>query len=165
MQEKPAMTAGRYALLLRLSAPVELQVGSLGPMSFPAGRYLYSGSALRGLEARLARHADGRKVVHWHIDRLTGRGECAIEGAVVLPPTGPDECAMVAEALGVEGARLLHPRFGASDHACPGHLVHLGTEAGVVDAVREALLSSCEGARWLDVAVFRDRGAVNRRRR
>jgi hypothetical protein len=31
--------------------------------------------------------------------------------------------------------------------------------------LRGGLASACEGTRWLDVALFRDRGAVDRRRR
>ncbi|HEX9029228.1 MAG TPA: DUF123 domain-containing protein, partial [Anaerolineales bacterium] len=49
---------GSYVLYLRLSQRLELGVGRLGRLSFPAGEYLYLGSAggPGGLRARLGRH-------------------------------------------------------------------------------------------------------------
>jgi Uri superfamily endonuclease len=165
MSDYPVPIGGRYALVLVLENNLEIDVGALGPVSFPKGRYLYSGSALNGLMTRLSRHADREKTVHWHIDLLTSRADVSIEGAVVRPVAGLDECGMITRALTVEGVHLLHPRFGASDHRCQGHLVHMGSDDDTAMAVRDVLASACPGARWLDVSVFRDRGAVIRRRR
>jgi len=49
---------GTYALLLKLDKQERITVGRLGTFDFPAGYYLYVGSALGpgGLQARLARH-------------------------------------------------------------------------------------------------------------
>ena len=48
-------TKGAYALVLHLERKEEITVGRLGTFAFPAGYYLYAGSALGpgGLEARL----------------------------------------------------------------------------------------------------------------
>jgi len=62
---------GLYHLILHLKRPERLRVGRLGLQEFPAGYYLYTGSARRGLASRLQRHLCKEKTSHWHIDRLT----------------------------------------------------------------------------------------------
>ena len=47
---------GVYQLHLRLAVAARLEIGRLGTYDFPAGRYIYTGSALSGLSRRLARH-------------------------------------------------------------------------------------------------------------
>jgi Uri superfamily endonuclease len=61
---------GTYVLVMRLAAPVTLTVGRLGALSLDAGLYLYVGSALGGLRARLERHLRADKRLHWHVDYL-----------------------------------------------------------------------------------------------
>ena len=39
-------------------------------MEFSAGVYVYTGSATRGLEARIARHQRADKKIRWHFDHL-----------------------------------------------------------------------------------------------
>lgn len=59
-----------YQLLIEVKAMVQISVGRLGLCRFPAGRYIYTGSAKRNLEARIARHLSREKRLHWHIDYL-----------------------------------------------------------------------------------------------
>jgi len=47
---------GSYALVLRLPSRRKIQVGKLGLFEFPRGHYIYLGSALGGLDARVGRH-------------------------------------------------------------------------------------------------------------
>ena len=47
---------GSYVLVLKLEEDKRLTIGRLGTFEFPAGLYLYCGSALNGLEARVRRH-------------------------------------------------------------------------------------------------------------
>ena len=63
---------GSYLLWLGLPGELELSVGQLGAFRFPAGDYLYLGSAHGpgGLRARLGRHLRGDGKTHWHIDYL-----------------------------------------------------------------------------------------------
>lgn len=145
-----APTSGRYALLLRLDRDLELGVGSLGPLSFPMGLYVYLGSAARALPARLARHARREKRVHWHVDRLTTCPACAVLGAVVVPGEGPSECDMARRCEGLGGARLLHVGFGSSDDGCSGHLVHLAGDATTLGSVVAALLDSWSSSIWVE---------------
>ena len=79
-----------------MSQPLHCVIGRLGEFHFPAGRYVYTGSARRNLDARVARHIRHDKALHWHIDylltspgvRVVGvvrsrRTECALNHAVV----------------------------------------------------------------------------------
>ncbi len=118
---------GVYALLLILPYERATVVGKLGTFRFPAGYYLYLGSARGpgGLSGRLARHCQPGKRVHWHIDYL--QPEALIEQMWALATTEPLECRWAAGALGLPGAAVPAPRFGASDCRCPAHLVHYPT--------------------------------------
>ncbi|MBI3910417.1 MAG: GIY-YIG nuclease family protein [Armatimonadetes bacterium] len=119
-------TPGLYQLLLTLSPPRRLRIGALGEFDFPAGDYLYTGSARGGLEGRLARHARAVKRLRWHIDYLLAVAE--LRGVVVLLSGETTECALAAWARGLPGACVPVPRFGASDCGCPGHLVQVPAE-------------------------------------
>jgi sugar fermentation stimulation protein A len=108
-------------LLLRLEAPVDLAVGRLGTFELRAGWYVYIGSALGGLGARLRRHARRGKPIHWHVDALREVAELV----AVAVRVGPErlECAVAAAVAGLPAAALAVPRFGASDCRCVSHLV------------------------------------------
>ncbi|MEO2141483.1 MAG: GIY-YIG nuclease family protein, partial [bacterium] len=62
---------GSYALVLRLPSRRRVAVGRLGEVDFPKGYYIYFGSALGGLKARVARHLRHEKKLHWHADYLS----------------------------------------------------------------------------------------------
>jgi Uri superfamily endonuclease len=98
-----------YQLLIELQHPLRIPVGRLGLCEFAAGRYIYTGSARRNIEARIARHLSPTKRLHWHIDYLLtapgvavvgvrryAEGECAINratpGSVPIPGFGASDC-------------------------------------------------------------------------
>jgi sugar fermentation stimulation protein A len=117
-QRTETVDTGCYVAVFHLARPRQLQIGRLGRFRFPAGFYLYVGSARRGLTRRLERHARRSKPLHWHIDYLSARARMA--GALVVPDANRAECALAAElAAAFEPAA---PRFGASDCRCPTHL-------------------------------------------
>lgn len=118
------MTPGVYQLHLHLPTPVQLQVGKLGTFLFPAGRYVYTGSALNGLEHRLARHQRQHKPWHWHIDYLLPHAR--ITRIRVRRTRRRVECLLNREVLKQPGAQVLANGFGTSDCRCPAHLVYLG---------------------------------------
>src|SRR5690349_8091196 len=66
---------GVYQLYLDLANATVLEIGRLGRLAFPAGLYVYTGSALGGLRPRLARHLRREKRHHWHIDHLLDHAE------------------------------------------------------------------------------------------
>ncbi len=119
---REAQDCGAYLLLLRLPEPCRIDVGGLGAVDFAAGHYVYVGSAMRGLAARMARHVRLRKQFHWHVDYLRARADRA--EALAVRSSRREECAL-AQAVGA----LFQPgpaRFGSSDCACPTHLFYTG---------------------------------------
>ncbi len=115
----PAFTT--YQLRIRVGQALRLSIGRLGEFDFPAGTYVYTGSARRHFEARIARHLRREKALRWHIDYLL-----AAPGVVVteVVRSGTAECALNQATAGA----LPVPGFGASDckHGCGSHLKYLG---------------------------------------
>jgi len=125
---------GAYLIIAELRPARTIRVGALGRLRLVAGAYVYVGSALGGLERRIARHLRRRKRHHWHIDYLLAHAR-VIE-VVRVPTEVRVECALARElAFRLEGV----PGFGASDCRCASHLfVHADT-IRLRAAVREAL--------------------------
>jgi Uri superfamily endonuclease len=119
------MVCCSYQLEIALAMPVRLQVGRLGMFDLPAGRYVYTGSARRNLEARIARHLRREKSLRWHIDYLLGIPEAEVVG---VTRHAEAECALNRLTHG----RVLVPGFGASDcrAGCGSHLKFLGAAHG-----------------------------------
>ncbi|MCH7786781.1 MAG: GIY-YIG nuclease family protein [Chloroflexi bacterium] len=118
-------TKGSYVLALSLAEGRRLSVGKLGTFDFPAGCYLYFGSALNGLEARISRHLRRDKKLHWHIDFLT-------QAALILQVWWKAdlrrlECSWAKAAIEQEAVTIPAAGFGSSDCRCKTHLVHLDT--------------------------------------
>lgn len=117
-----ADNAGTYILLVWVSEAMPVRVGGLGAFDLQAGYYLYVGSALRGLRARLLRHLRTEKRLHWHIDHLLATAR-VVE---IWTHCGKEryECAW-ARALAASGDLLPSvARFGSSDCDCPTHLFY-----------------------------------------
>jgi len=119
---REAQDCGAYLLLLRLPEARRVDIGGLGPLDFPAGHYIYVGSAMRNLAARMARHVRLTKRPHWHIDYLRAHADRA--EALAIRSSKREEC-FLAQAVGT----LFPPGpagFGSSDCPCPTHLFHAG---------------------------------------
>jgi len=119
---------GVYQLHLRLDKPKRIRVGKLGVFTFPAGRYIYTGSAMNGLDGRLRRHLKKRKKLHWHIDYLLRHSR--IERIFVLETDERVECQLNSLTLSLPNAKVVVKGFGCSDCRCPSHLVYFGEEKG-----------------------------------
>jgi len=114
--------AGTYVLVLHLARPARLRVGAFGRCDFPAGWYLYVGSARGpgGLAGRVGRHLRASPKRHWHIDSL--RRVAPVEGMWWREGDERRECEW-ARAIGAwEGVESIVPGFGASDCGCETHL-------------------------------------------
>lgn len=117
---------GTYVLALWLEAPRDISIGRLGTFRFPAGWYLYVGSAFGpgGLAARLGRHwrtfASGKRP-HWHLDYL--REQAVWGGAWGNDSLHRLECTWAMASHRLPGAKVIVPGFGASDCRCRAHLV------------------------------------------
>ncbi len=139
----PALNSpGTYALLIRLDHPSKIIIGRRGRFHFPAGFYLYIGSALGpgGLAGRLARHLRPDKRLHWHVDYLLGSAHARV--TEIWAATGQErhECDWARAALQMSGARAAVPRFGASDCRCITHLIAFKpvTKPGLYDFIAVA---------------------------
>jgi len=111
---------GSYLLIAYLAQAQPVSVGRLGEIYFHAGWYAYVGSAMGGLEGRIARHLRSSKRLHWHIDYLLR--VAGIERVVKFESEIRIECA-IAEVLRKDFAGV--PRFGCSDCRCPSHLFYI----------------------------------------
>lgn len=131
--------AGNYAIFISIPKPVRIIIGALGTANFPAGLYVYSGSASGpgGIRARLGRHLRGDSKTHWHIDYV--RPHCQVRGWCYAL-TGKHEAGIAQHRLeclwsqtlaNSPAASIPVARFGASDcsTACPAHLVAFPPDA------------------------------------
>ena len=121
-----AVIPGLYQLRLRLDRPLTIRVGALGNCRFPAGWYVYTGSARNGLYQRISRHLRHKKRRHWHIDHLLVIAD-HVE-AFVLSETGETECKLHAA---LAGGGVVVPGFGSSDCGCRSHLVWFRRKPGI----------------------------------
>ena len=67
-----------YQLTISISKPVIISVGKFGLCNFPAGEYIYTGSARQHIDARIARHLRTEKALRWHIDYLLNAAEASV---------------------------------------------------------------------------------------
>jgi Uri superfamily endonuclease len=121
-------SAGSYALVVALDRSHNITVGRRGRFHFPAGFYIYLGSALGpgGLAARLTRHLGFEKRWHWHIDYLLGSKYAHVVQVWTAQSAARLECEWACAAMRLPGASIVVPRFGASDCRCLTHLVGFG---------------------------------------
>ncbi len=120
---------GTYILILHLPLKQSIGVGRLGEFDFPAGHYLYVGSALGpgGLAARLGRHrklaGNSNKRLHWHVDFLREQAQL-LEVWYRQQPQRLEH--KWANAIGrLADTIVLVPGFGSSDCNCSSHLYHV----------------------------------------
>jgi Uri superfamily endonuclease len=110
-----------YQLLIDVTRPVQVRIGRLGEFRLAAGRYVYTGSARRNLETRIARHARRDKRLRWHIDYLLA---CRDVRLAQVRRSKVPECALNHRTRGT----IPVPGFGASDcrAGCVSHLKYRG---------------------------------------
>jgi Uri superfamily endonuclease len=115
------LTATTYQLFIEVSVPVRVSVGRLGCFDFPAGEYVYTGSARSNFAARVNRHLSPSKKMHWHIDYLLATAGVSVRE--VLCYADP-ECAVNQQTVG----DVVVSGFGSSDcrAGCGSHLKRLG---------------------------------------
>ncbi|MBN1480129.1 GIY-YIG nuclease family protein [candidate division KSB1 bacterium] len=106
-----------YQLYIKISHDLFLTIGQLGQFCFPAGLYIYTGSAKRSMDKRLTRHLAPNKKLRWHIDYLLNN-PCA--KIIDIKKYKATECQVNAGTNG----RIIVPGFGASDcrAGCGSHL-------------------------------------------
>lgn len=117
------MAKGAYCLCIKIRSQIYVVVGALGRICFEEGRYVYVGSAMNGLEARIRRHLDTsrgtHKAIHWHVDYLLKEEGVDVESIHVQESNARTECS-IADAVSGIGAPV--KGFGCSDCRCLSHL-------------------------------------------
>ena len=122
LRDVPAVP-GAYALIIEFAGGLAFELRGRQVALVP-GAYLYCGSAYGpgGIAGRVRRHARRRKKRHWHVDHLTAAGR--VSAIYALP--GGSECALVEQALALDGVGVPIRGFGASDcRSCAAHLLSL----------------------------------------
>ena len=120
---------GCYQLFLKIKGKLDLRVGALGELSFPAGVYIYTGSHQKNVLKRVNRHLNLSKKVFWHIDYLTINPACEfIE--VIFYFSENQECHLHQRYRDFTQAEVLFPGFGSTDckNSCGSHLLFLKSE-------------------------------------
>lgn len=108
---------GTYIFLMHLESDRFIQIGKLGYILFRKGWYIYIGSALNSLEARISRHLRSEKKYHWHIDYFLDYAE--IKKVYIKRGIVKEECT-VAKSFSESFRNILN--FGCSDCSCESHL-------------------------------------------
>ncbi len=111
---------GVYCLVIRLLQRSRIRIGRLGTFHFPAGFYVYVGSAQNNLEHRIKRHLRQEKKIHWHIDYLLRYGQ--VVSVYTYAGKKNKECILGHEIGKRKNAVAPVKGFGSSDCSCNSHL-------------------------------------------
>ncbi|MFT4892252.1 MAG: Uri superfamily endonuclease [Candidatus Nanohaloarchaea archaeon] len=115
---------GVYLVFFSLDSRKEIEIGSLGNISFDPGLYIYTGSGRNSVEKRVERHSSSDVNSFWHIDYFSEEAEMI--DYFILPEKSSYECFMARklEEFGepVDG-------FGSSDCSCNSHFFRVDPES------------------------------------
>ena len=109
-----------YQLFINLSEVINIQIGRLGIFRIPKGMYVYTGSARRNMDKRIARHLSRNKNLHWHIDYFLANEQTKI---IKVTKSELRECDLNTDVKG----KIIVEGFGNSDckENCKSHLKFL----------------------------------------
>ncbi len=110
---------GSYILLIELKEDADIRTGALGLLHFKKGYYAYIGSAMNGIEKRVARHLRKDKRKRWHIDYLLEKARIV---KVFYKENDKREECKLAQIFMKNVAYIKN--FGASDCNCESHLFY-----------------------------------------
>jgi len=113
--------------------PAVICAGGLGECSFQRGWYVYAGSAMGGLAARVRRHAAKTRTLRWHIDYLLACPDARLADVLLVPSARKLECPLNRAVLALPGAVPAFPGFGSSDcrEGCVSHLTFFERRPGL----------------------------------
>lgn len=125
---------GTYVLVLELTHRLVTNVGSLGKVQLAKGYYAYTGSARRGMRARVARHLAKEKRRQWHIDWLTTQPDMVPIAVASTRQTGL-ECSIARVVSSRADAQV--KGFGCSDCKCESHLCYFSDAGSLSLALKD----------------------------
>lgn len=114
---------GVYFLVINISKDSKVKIGALASILFEKGNYVYVGSAMNGLENRIARHLMKEKKLHWHIDYLLASKIAKIAQVFVKETAQKAEECITARKFAALSTPV--PNFGCGDCRCEAHLFNL----------------------------------------
>lgn len=129
---------GTYLITMNLNDDQEIRIGKLGDIIFKKGYYVYVGSALNGLNARIQRHLRKQKKFHWHIDYLLDKAK--VTNIFYKKGKDKEEC-NIAQSLEQKLATIMD--FGSSDCSCKGHLFY-GNYKDIMGAISNLQMTQYE---------------------
>ncbi len=125
------MVKGSYAMIIQLKEDIAVNIRRKS-VELKKGYYLYVGSALNGIVARLRRHFKRGKKIHWHVDNLTEKGEVLEAYYVVREDRLECEIARRIRLERISG-------FGDSDCRCGGHLFYSADKNQMVVEIKSVM--------------------------
>lgn len=128
---------GSYCLIINQENDSEIEIGKrLRKINFDKGHYVYVGSAMNSLEARLNRHLRDEKKIHWHVDYLLKQTE--ITDIIYNESTRKIECEL-SQYLSTKTDGIKD--FGCSDCDCESHLYYFKNRDEAIEQVENAYKS------------------------
>lgn len=128
---------GSYCLIINQENDSEIEIGKrLRKINFDKGHYVYVGSAMNSLEARLNRHLSDEKKIHWHVDYLLKQTE--ITDIIYNESTRRIECEL-SQYLSTKTDGIKD--FGCSDCDCESHLYYFKNRDEAIEQVENAYKS------------------------
>ena len=124
---------GCYCLVINLDNTSEIKIGKLGKVNFKKGYYVYVGSAMNSLTARIRRHLSEEKKLRWHIDYLLKESE--ITDVIYSVSDEKVECEL-SQCLSQKAASVKD--FGCSDCKCESHLYYFKNRNEAIECVKDA---------------------------
>lgn len=115
---------GAYLLIFRVNEDKEIQPGRLGKRLLKKGFYIYVGSAMKNLTARIERHKRRRKNLFWHVDCL--REEAELIQTLPIRSSKRLECEIATTLSRISNGVV--DGFGSSDCGCDSHLFYMETD-------------------------------------
>lgn len=113
---------GSYCLIINVKKDTKIKIGKkLGVINFKKGYYVYVGSAMNSLEARVKRHLSDNKKKHWHIDYFLLNKNTEIEKVYTKESNEKLECKIANKLIENEDSIA---NFGCSDCKCRSHLIY-----------------------------------------
>ena len=127
---------GCYCLIISMKKSDKLPIGNLYQChNFKKGWYVYIGSAMNSLVARINRHLSDDKKMHWHIDYLLDNENTEIRDVLFNVSDKKIECEL-ANLIAEDGEEI--PKFGCSDCNCKSHLIYFKRKRDATDSVKSA---------------------------
>lgn len=123
---------GVYLLFFTIPSAVEAEIGKLGRYSFIPGRYVYVGSGMGGVFARVKRHLCGCQCKRWHIDYLLENASDR-KAVIYLTDSKEMECSLSRTVKYTAGSQNPVKGFGSSDCGCCSHLYLISDETEVLN--------------------------------